>query len=99
MLRADDKHEILFGLAGNPVVFFPQSRVIFTQGDPADTIFYILEGTFRLTALSKNSKEATLAILGEGDFFGEGSVAGQAPRIGSATAMTHCQLLRFTRRP
>ncbi len=98
MLRADIKHEIPFGLAGNPVVFFPRSRVIFRQGDPADTIFYILEGNVRLTALPKNGKEAILAVLGEGDFFGEGSLAGHALRMDSATAMTHCQLLRFTRR-
>src|SRR5690348_10724345 len=95
MLRANDNLEIPFGLAGNPVLFFPRSRVIFTQGDPADAIFYILEGNVRLTVLSKHGKEAILAILGKREFFGESSLAGQALRLGSATAMTHCQLMRI----
>jgi CRP/FNR family cyclic AMP-dependent transcriptional regulator len=98
MVRAKDKHELPFGLAGNPVVFFPRSRVIFMQGDPADAVFYILEGTVRLTVLSKNGKEAILAILGEGEFFGEGSLGGQGLRMGTASAMTHCQLLRINKK-
>jgi CRP/FNR family transcriptional regulator, cyclic AMP receptor protein len=80
-----------------PWFFSPRSRVIFAQGDPADAIFYILEGNVRLTVLSKNRKEAILAILGEGEFFGEGSLAGQASRMGSASAMTPCQLLRINK--
>jgi CRP-like cAMP-binding protein len=61
----------------------------------ADAVFYIQEGKVRLTVVSKIGKEATLGILNEGQFFGEGSLAGQALRMGSATAMTECDLLRI----
>jgi CRP/FNR family transcriptional regulator, cyclic AMP receptor protein len=71
---------------------------IFTQGDAADAIFYIQEGKVRLTVVSKTGKEATIGILGEGNFFGEGSLAGQALRMGSAAAMTDCQLLRIEKK-
>src|SRR6185369_9531065 len=66
-----------------------------TQGDPADSVFYIQKGKVRLTVVSKTGKEATIGILGEGDFFGEGALAGQGFRMGSAAAMTDCQLLRI----
>ena len=71
---------------------------IFTQGDPADAVFYIQKGKVRLTVVSKIGKEATIAILGEGDFFGEGALAGQAFRMGSAAAMSDCQLLRIEKK-
>ena len=57
--------------------------------------FYIQKGKVRLTVVSKTGKEATIGILSEGNFFGEGSLAGQALRMGSAAAMTDCQLLRI----
>jgi len=78
---------------GRKVVAFPRKQTIFAQGDPADAVFYIQEGKVRLTVVSKVGKEATLGILSEGQFFGEGSLAGQALRMGSATAMTDCELL------
>jgi CRP/FNR family transcriptional regulator, cyclic AMP receptor protein len=71
---------------------------IFTQGDPADAVFYIQKGKVKLTVVSKVGKEATIGILGEGDFFGEGSLAGQALRMGSAAAITDCQLLRIEKK-
>jgi CRP/FNR family transcriptional regulator, cyclic AMP receptor protein len=71
---------------------------IFTQGDAADAVFYIQEGTVRLTVVSKTGKEATIGILSEGNFFGEGSLAGQPLRMGSAAAMTDCQLLRIEKK-
>ncbi len=77
---------------------FPRSRIIFTQGDEADAIFYLQEGKVRLTVVSKSGKEATLGILGQGGFFGEGSLAGQPFRIGSATAMTDCRLLQIDKK-
>src|SRR5437660_10281879 len=83
---------------GRKVVAFPKKQVIFTQGDRADAVFYIREGKVRLTVVSKIGKEATLGILGEGQFFGEGSLAGQALRMGSATAMTDCELLRIDKK-
>ena len=70
---------------------FHKKQTIFTQGDAADAVFYIQEGKVRLTVVSKVGKEATLGILSEGEFFGEGSLAGQPFRMGSATAMTDCE--------
>jgi len=83
---------------GRKVVAFPKKQTIFAQGDWADAVFYIQEGKVRLTVVSKIGKEATLGILGEGQFFGEGSLAGQALRMGSATAMTDCELLRIDKK-
>src|SRR5207302_10069675 len=71
---------------------------IFTQGDAADAVFYIQKGKVRLTVVSKTGKEATIGILSEGSFFGEGSLAGQALRMGSAAAMTDCDLLRIEKK-
>ena len=71
---------------------------IFTQGDAADAVFYIQKGKVRLTVVSKTGKEATIAILGEANFFGEGALAGQSFRMGSAAAMSDCQLLRIDKK-
>jgi CRP/FNR family transcriptional regulator, cyclic AMP receptor protein len=71
---------------------------VFTQGDAADAVFFIQKGKVRLTVVSKVGKEATIGILSEGNFFGEGSLAGQAFRMGSAAAMTDCQLLRIEKK-
>ena len=83
---------------GRKAVTFPKKEAIFVQGDAADAVFYIQEGKVRLTVVSKVGKEATLGILGERQFFGEGSLAGQALRMGSATAMTDCELLRIDKK-
>jgi CRP/FNR family cyclic AMP-dependent transcriptional regulator len=83
---------------GRKVVAFPKKQTIFTQGDAADAIFYIQKGKVRLTVVSKIGKEATLGILNEGEFFGEGGLAGQPLRMGSATAMTDCELLRIDKK-
>ncbi len=71
---------------------------IFTQGDAADAVFYIQKGKVKLSVVSKVGKEATIGILGQGNFFGEGSLAGQALRMGSAAAMTDCHLLRIEKK-
>jgi CRP-like cAMP-binding protein len=83
---------------GRKVVAFPKKKNIYTQGDAADTVFYIQEGKVRLTVVSKIGKEATLGILGDGEFFGEGGLAGQPLRMGSATAMTDCEVLRIDKK-
>jgi CRP-like cAMP-binding protein len=83
---------------GGRVVALPKKQTIFAQGDAADAVFYIQEGKVRLTVVSKIGKEATLGILSEGQFFGEGSLAGQTLRMGSATAMTDCDLLRIDKK-
>jgi CRP/FNR family cyclic AMP-dependent transcriptional regulator len=83
---------------GRRVVAFPKNQTVFTQGDAAEAIFYIQEGKVRLTVVSESGKEATLGILSEGQFFGEGSLAGQTIRMGSATAMTDCEVLEIDKK-
>jgi CRP/FNR family transcriptional regulator, cyclic AMP receptor protein len=83
---------------GRKVMSFPKKQTIFVQGDVADEVFYIQEGKVRLTVVSKVGKEATLGILSQGDFFGEGVLAGQHLRMGSASAMTDCELLRIDKK-
>ena len=77
---------------------FRKKQPIFSQGDSADAIFYLQTGKVRLTVVSKTGKEATIGIMSDGSFFGEGSLAGQALRMGSATAMTDCAILRIEKK-
>jgi CRP-like cAMP-binding protein len=83
---------------GRRSVAFPKKQTIFAQGDDADSIFYLQAGRVGLTVVSKTGKEATLGILSEGSFFGEGALAGQSLRMGSATAMSDCDLLRIDKK-
>jgi CRP/FNR family cyclic AMP-dependent transcriptional regulator len=83
---------------GRKFVLFPKKQIIFAQGDTADAVFHIQTGNVRLTVVSNDGKEATIGILGDGEFFGEGSLAGQALRMGSATAMTDCAVLRIDKK-
>jgi CRP/FNR family cyclic AMP-dependent transcriptional regulator len=79
---------------GRRLLAVSKKQMIFTQGDAADAVFYLQAGKVRLTVVSKIGKEATIGILKEQDFFGEGALAGQMVRMGSAAAMTDCELLR-----
>ena len=72
----------------------PKDGKVFTQGDESGGLFFIQHGKVRLSVVSDEGKEAVLGILSEGDFFGEGSLAGQPVRMSSATAMTSCVVLR-----
>jgi CRP/FNR family transcriptional regulator, cyclic AMP receptor protein len=78
---------------GRKVVAFLKKQTIFTQGEAADAVFYIQKGKVRLTVVCKVGKE--LGILSEGECFGEGGLAGQPLRIGSATAISDCELLQI----
>jgi CRP/FNR family transcriptional regulator, cyclic AMP receptor protein len=71
---------------------------IFAQGDDANAVFYIQSGKVKLTVVSKTGREATIGMLSEGNFFGEGALAGQALRMGSAATMTDCELLRIDKK-
>jgi CRP/FNR family cyclic AMP-dependent transcriptional regulator len=73
---------------GRKIVRVPKKHRIYAQGDACDAIFYIKKGKIKLTVVSKEGKEATIAILNSSDFFGEGCLAAQPLRMGSATAMT-----------
>jgi CRP/FNR family transcriptional regulator, cyclic AMP receptor protein len=72
---------------------FPRKANIFAQGDPAKTVMYIQEGTVKLTVVNEVGKEAVVAVLGPGDFFGEGCLAAQPIRIGTATTATPTTVL------
>jgi CRP-like cAMP-binding protein len=78
-------------------VAFRKGEVVFTQGDPADSIFHIEKGKLKLTVVSSQGKEAVIALLATGDFFGEGCLAGQIKRMSTATAMTDCETVRLER--
>jgi CRP/FNR family transcriptional regulator, cyclic AMP receptor protein len=83
---------------GRKIVVFSKKQAIFAQGDSADAVFYIKEGKIRLTIVSKSGKVATLGILNEGDFIGEGCLTGQTRRLFSATAMTDCTVMRIDKK-
>lgn len=73
----------------------PKDHTVFFQGDPADAVFYIHQGKIKLTVVSRQGKEAIVAILGAGTFLGEGSLADQPLRMASATTMSECSTMRL----
>ncbi len=75
------------------IVKYPRAAVIYSQGDSATDVLYIQQGTVKLSVLSKAGKEAVVAVLGPGDFFGEGCLAGQQRRMATASAMGACTVL------
>src|ERR1700677_5009327 len=83
---------------GRKIVAFAKKQAIFAQGDPSDAVFYIQKGKVRLTVVSKSGKEATIGILNEGDFFGEGCLTGQTLRLFSATAMTDSYVMEIDKK-
>jgi len=80
---------------GKSVTEIERKRPVFRQGDPADAVFFLSRGKVKLAVTSKQGKEAIVAILDPGDFFGEGCLAGQPLRMATATAMTDCTLVRL----
>jgi CRP-like cAMP-binding protein len=74
---------------------YSKNQRVFSQGDEADAIFYIQKGKVKLTVISRQGKEAVIALLGANDFFGEGCLAGQARRMASATSMSECSIMRL----
>jgi CRP-like cAMP-binding protein len=83
---------------GRKIVVFSTKQTIFVQGDSSDAVFYIQKGKVRLTVVSQSGKEATIGILNEGDFFGEGCLTGQPLRMSSAAAMTDCSVMRIEKK-
>lgn len=81
--------------AGRTAKKYKAKTTIFRQGDPAGAVFYIQEGNVRLTVVSQQGKEAIIAILSQGDFFGEGCLAGQRLHMASAVAMTGSTIARI----
>ena len=80
------------------IVRLAAGALVFAQGAQANSVFYVQEGGVKLSVLSEAGKEAVVAMLGPGDFFGEGCLAGQALRMGTATAVMRTALLRVSKR-
>jgi CRP-like cAMP-binding protein len=80
---------------GHSIGKFRKGQVIFSQGEPADAVFYIQKGKVKLTVVSEQGKEAVVAILGTEDFFGEACLAGQMQRVATVTAMTDSTIARL----
>jgi CRP/FNR family cyclic AMP-dependent transcriptional regulator len=83
---------------GRTIAAFAQKQPIFAQGDSSDAVFYIKAGKVKLGVVSKSGKEATIGILNETSFFGEGCLTGQRVRLCSATAMTDCSVMRIDKK-
>jgi CRP/FNR family transcriptional regulator, cyclic AMP receptor protein len=81
--------------AGSATRDYQKSQPIFAQGDRADAVFFVQRGKVKLTVLSRQGKQAVIALLGPGDFFGEGCLAGQPLRMATATAMTEAAIVRL----
>jgi CRP-like cAMP-binding protein len=81
--------------AGRTIVNYQQNEIIFLQGDPADAVFYIMEGKCKVTVVSEKGKEAVVAIQGKGDFFGEGCLNHHRRRLATVTAITETEIMRF----
>ena len=75
------------------VALYPRGTIVFSQGQPSDAVMYIQKGSIKISVLSRTGKEAVVAMLGPGDFFGEGALTGQPIRLGTATATSPTRVL------
>lgn len=82
---------------GRTISKYRKNQIVYRQGDPADSVFYIQAGKAKKTVISEQGKEAVVAVLGAGDFFGEGCLAGEALRLGSVSALTECVIARISK--
>ena len=80
---------------GRSIGEYRKDEIVFSQGDPADAVFYIQSGKVKVTVVSEQGKEAVVAMLGTNDFFGEGCLAGQAQRIATVATMTDSVIVRL----
>jgi len=98
-LRTFDPETFLSTIdGGRNIAAFSKKQTIFSQGDSSDAVFYVQKGKVRLTVVSAIGKEATIGILNEGDFFGEGCLTGQPLRLCSATAMIDCSVMKIDKK-
>jgi CRP-like cAMP-binding protein len=80
---------------GRSIAKYRKNETVFSQGEPADAVFYILKGKVKVTVVSEQGKEAVVAILGPDEFCGEGCLTGQPLRLATAVAMTECEIMRL----
>jgi CRP/FNR family cyclic AMP-dependent transcriptional regulator len=83
---------------GKTLLEYRKRRTVFAQGDRADAVFYVQKGRVKLSVASAQGKEAAIAIMGPGDFLGEGCLAGQPLRLATATSLTECSLVRVEKK-
>jgi len=79
---------------GRTLMNVRRDDIVFSQGNRADTVFYIQKGKVKLAVMSKQGRQAVIAIVGPGEFFGEGCLIGQSLRLSTARAMTDCEIMR-----
>jgi CRP-like cAMP-binding protein len=82
---------------GRSISDYPKDKIVFRQGDPANAVFYIESGKVKKTVVSEQGKEAVVALLGSGDFFGEGCLAGEALRLSTVSTLNKCVIARMTK--
>jgi len=82
---------------GKAISDYRKDQIVYKQGEPADSVFYIQSGKVRKTVVSEQGKEAVVALLGSGDFFGEGCLTGEPLRLATVAAMTHCVIVRIAK--
>jgi CRP/FNR family cyclic AMP-dependent transcriptional regulator len=80
---------------GRSISDYQKDQTVYTQGEPADSVFYIKSGQVKKTVVSEQGKEAVVALLGTGDFFGEGCLTGQRLRLETVSAMAECVIVRI----
>jgi CRP/FNR family transcriptional regulator, cyclic AMP receptor protein len=80
---------------GKTILTYRKNRIVFSQGEVADTVFYIQKGNIKLVVVSEQGKEAVVAILGPGHFFGEGCLNGHPLRIAAARTVDECVITRL----
>jgi CRP/FNR family transcriptional regulator, cyclic AMP receptor protein len=82
---------------GRVISHYRKDKIVYRQGDPADAVFYIQSGKVKTTVVSELGKEAVVALLGTGDFFGEGCLTGQRLRLETVSAMVQCVIVRISK--
>src|SRR3990172_8210653 len=82
---------------GRTISNYRKDQIVYRQGDPADSVFFIQSGKVKKTVVSEQGKETVVALPGTGDFFGEGCLTGQPLRLATVSAMTECVIVRITK--
>ena len=95
--RFDAKAFLSKAHRGRSVADYQQGKTIFVQGDPADAVFYVQKGKIKIAVTSEQGKEAVVGMMGAGDFFGEGCLIAQPLRLGTASALTDCTVVRLAK--
>jgi CRP/FNR family transcriptional regulator, cyclic AMP receptor protein len=91
----DPKDFLAKANVGRTISKYRKNQIVFSQGDPADSVFYIRDGKVKITVISEQGKEAVVAVLGSDEFCGEGCLTGQLRRVATAAAMTECEIMRL----